>query len=120
MRFLISSINYRLLACVWLLLCSFLPNAGAREFRVADNQAPDYPTVQALQFMARLIEERSGGRHWLRVFHSRRLGEEQEQSSRRGSGPLTSCAPMWADGPLRSGRKRPGHAFPVSLIRAPA
>src|SRR6476620_7107147 len=28
--------------------------------------------------MGRLIEERSGGRHQLRVFHSRQLGEEKE------------------------------------------
>jgi tripartite ATP-independent transporter DctP family solute receptor len=52
--------------------------AHAREFRAADNQAADYPTVQALQFMARLVEERTQGRHRIRVFHSRQLGEEKE------------------------------------------
>ena len=50
----------------------------AREFRAADNQSADYPTVQALQFMARIVEERSQGRHRIRVFHSRQLGEEKE------------------------------------------
>jgi len=29
--------------------------ADAREFRAADNQSADYPTVQALQFMARIV-----------------------------------------------------------------
>src|SRR6516225_395057 len=52
--------------------------ADAREFRAADNQSADYPTVQALQFMARIVEERSQGRHRIRVFHSRQLGEEKE------------------------------------------
>jgi tripartite ATP-independent transporter DctP family solute receptor len=52
--------------------------ANAREFRAADNQSADYPTVQALQFMAKLVEERSQGRHRIRVFHSRQLGEEKE------------------------------------------
>jgi tripartite ATP-independent transporter DctP family solute receptor len=52
--------------------------AVAREFRVADTQSEDYPTVQALRYMGRLIEERSGGRHHVRVFHSRQLGEEKE------------------------------------------
>src|SRR5258708_36142016 len=52
--------------------------AAAREFRVADTQSEDYPTVQALRYMGRLIEERSGGRHQVRVFHSRQLGEERE------------------------------------------
>ena len=50
----------------------------AREFRVADTQPADYPTVQALQYMAQIIEERSAGRHRLHVFHSRQLGEEKE------------------------------------------
>lgn len=53
-------------------------SAGAREFRVADTQVGDYPTVQAVVFMGRLIEERTNGRHRLRVFHSRQLGEEKE------------------------------------------
>ena len=45
----------------------------AREFRVADTQPADYPTVQALQYMAQIIEERSAGRHRLHVFHSRQV-----------------------------------------------
>jgi tripartite ATP-independent transporter DctP family solute receptor len=52
--------------------------AMAREFRAADTQAEDYPTVQALRFMSRLIAEKSGGRDQIRVFHSRQLGEEKE------------------------------------------
>ena len=37
--------------------------AVAREFRAADTQAADYPTVQALRYMGALIAERTGGRH---------------------------------------------------------
>ena len=50
----------------------------AREFRAADTQSDEYPTVQALRYMGHLIEERSGGRHQIRVFHSHQLGEEKE------------------------------------------
>jgi tripartite ATP-independent transporter DctP family solute receptor len=50
----------------------------AREFRAADTQNEDYPTVQALNYMGGLVEERSGGRLKIRVFHSRQLGEEKE------------------------------------------
>src|SRR3954470_4046560 len=50
----------------------------AREFRAADTQAEDYPTVQALRYMGSLISERTGGRDRIRVFHSRQLGEEKE------------------------------------------
>jgi tripartite ATP-independent transporter DctP family solute receptor len=50
----------------------------AREFRAADTQNDDYPTVQALNYMGGLVEQRSGGRLKIRVFHSRQLGEEKE------------------------------------------
>jgi tripartite ATP-independent transporter DctP family solute receptor len=50
----------------------------AREFRAADTQAENYPTVQALRYMGALIAERTGGRHAVKVFHSRQLGEEKE------------------------------------------
>ena len=63
---------------VALFLTAISAGAGAREFRAADTQNEDYPTVQALYYMGRLIAERSGGRHQIRVFHSRQLGEEKE------------------------------------------
>jgi tripartite ATP-independent transporter DctP family solute receptor len=75
-----------------------LPAAEAREFRVADTQAEDYPTVQALQFMARIVEERTAGRHRIRVFHSRQLGEEKDtiEQTRVGAIDLnrTNVAPI--------------------------
>lgn len=63
---------------VALLLVAAATSAFAREFRAADTQGEDYPTVQALRYMGQLIEERSGGRLQIRVFHSRQLGEEKE------------------------------------------
>jgi tripartite ATP-independent transporter DctP family solute receptor len=54
------------------------PTAGAREFRAADIQEESYPTVQALRYMDQLVTERTGGRHRIRVFHSRQLGEESQ------------------------------------------
>jgi tripartite ATP-independent transporter DctP family solute receptor len=72
--------------------------AAAREFRVADTQSEDYPTVQALELMARLVEERTEGRHRLRVFHSRQLGEEKDtiEQTRVGAIDLnrTNVAPI--------------------------
>jgi tripartite ATP-independent transporter DctP family solute receptor len=79
-------------------LVAFPAFAGAREFRAADNQSEDYPTVQALMFMARLVEERTGGRHRIRVFHSRQLGEENDtiEQTRVGAVDLTrtNVAPL--------------------------
>jgi tripartite ATP-independent transporter DctP family solute receptor len=74
------------------------PAALAREFRVADTQSEDYPTVQALLYMARLVEQGTQGRHRLRVFHSRQLGEEKEtiEQTRVGAIDLnrTNVAPI--------------------------
>src|SRR3954454_4229796 len=61
-----------------LFLTAAATGAFAREFRAADTQAESYPTVQALHYMGSLIAERSGGRHQIKVFHSRQLGEEKE------------------------------------------
>ena len=75
-----------------------VPAAEAREFRVADTQSEDYPTVQALQFMSRIVDERTAGRHRIRVFHSRQLGEEKDtiEQTRVGAIDLnrTNVAPI--------------------------
>jgi tripartite ATP-independent transporter DctP family solute receptor len=91
--------NYRSSAALCAALLMAMPAAAsAREFRVADTQTADYPTVQALAFMAQIVEERTGGRHRLRVFHSRQLGEEKEtiEQTRIGAIDLnrTNVAPI--------------------------
>src|SRR5215831_141381 len=96
------SFNLRMNLCKAMAVCIAVsaapPLAGAREFRVADTQSEDYPTVQTLMFMARMVEERSGGRHRIRVFHSRQLGEEKEtiEQTRVGAIDLnrTNVAPI--------------------------
>ena len=66
-----------------------IPTAAmAREFRAADTQVEDYPTVQALLFMGRLVAEKSGGRDRIRVFHSRQLGEEKETIEQTRAGAI--------------------------------
>ena len=89
--------NHSLAFCLALLTA--MPAASAaREFRVADTQSADYPTVQALQLMAQIVEERTAGRHRLHVFHSRQLGEEKEtiEQTRIGAIDLnrTNVAPI--------------------------
>ena len=71
-----------------LLLTAVTTNAQAREFRAADTQSEDYPTVQALRFMGRLIEEKTSGRLQIRVFHSRQLGEEKETIEQTRAGAI--------------------------------
>nr|WP_191093492.1 TRAP transporter substrate-binding protein [Bradyrhizobium campsiandrae] len=73
---------------VALLLAICATNAAAREFRAADTQTEDYPTVQALRYMGALIAERTKGRHEIKVFHSRQLGEEKETIEQTRAGAI--------------------------------
>src|SRR6195952_49987 len=75
-----------IVAALWLAAASTI--VAAREFRAADTQPEDYPTVQALRFMGSMIAERSGGRDQIRVFHSRQLGEEKETIEQTRAGPI--------------------------------
>ena len=83
-----------------LFLTAVSASAIAREFRAADTQNEDYPTVQALRYMGSLIAESSGGRHQIRVFHSRQLGEEKETIEQTRAGAIdlnrTNVAPIGA------------------------
>jgi tripartite ATP-independent transporter DctP family solute receptor len=77
---------------------------AAREFRVADIQEENYPTVQALRYLDQLVTQRTNGRHRIRVFHSRQLGEEGQtiEQTRVGAidmnrinvGPMGHVAPI--------------------------
>ena len=73
---------------VALLLTAAATGASAREFRAADTQSEDYPTVQALRYMGHVIAERSGGGHQIKVFHSRQLGEEKETIAQTRAGAI--------------------------------
>jgi tripartite ATP-independent transporter DctP family solute receptor len=73
---------------VALLMTAGATSALAREFRAADTQSEDYPTVQALRFMGRQVAERSGGLHEVKVFHSRQLGEEKETLEQTRAGAI--------------------------------
>jgi len=101
--------NHNSLARGWLVasLCGALAlasPAAAREFRVADIQEESYPTVQALRYLDQLVTQRTNGRHRVRVFHSRQLGEENQtiEQTRVGAidmnrinvGPMGNIAPV--------------------------
>jgi tripartite ATP-independent transporter DctP family solute receptor len=78
--------------------------AQAREFRSADNQVENYPTVEAVQFMAKLVAERTNGRHTIQVFHSRQLGEEKDTIEAAKAGAIdlnrTNIVPLGAYVPV--------------------
>jgi tripartite ATP-independent transporter DctP family solute receptor len=91
----------RLVACLATLIVVLAgAGVGAREFRAADTQAENYPTVEALRYMGRLIAERTNGRHQIRVFHSRQLGEEMQTIEQTRDGVIdinrTNVVPIGA------------------------
>jgi tripartite ATP-independent transporter DctP family solute receptor len=64
-----------------LLLAAGLALAGtaqARDFRSADNQPTDYPTVEAVRYMGKLLSEQSGGKMGVKVFPNAALGNERD------------------------------------------
>jgi tripartite ATP-independent transporter DctP family solute receptor len=76
--------------------------AGERVLRGADTHPDGYPTVEGVKAMARLLEERSGGRLRTKLFPGSVLGEERDtleitifgglDFNRVNLGPLNSIA----------------------------
>lgn len=52
--------------------------ATARDFRSADVHPTDYPTVEAVRYMGKLLAERSGGDLGVKVFPNAALGNERD------------------------------------------
>ncbi|HVZ45685.1 MAG TPA: TRAP transporter substrate-binding protein [Ramlibacter sp.] len=79
--------------------------ARATEFRSADtHNADDYPTVLAVKYMSTLLEQKSGGKHHIKVFNKQALGSEKEtidqvkigalDFTRVNVGPMNNICPL--------------------------
>jgi tripartite ATP-independent transporter DctP family solute receptor len=79
--------------------------AQANEFRSADtHNADDYPTVVAVKKMSELLEQKSGGKHKIKVFNKGALGSEKEtidmvkigalDFTRVNVGPMNQICPL--------------------------
>jgi tripartite ATP-independent transporter DctP family solute receptor len=77
----------------------------AAEFRSADtHNADDYPTVVAVKKMSELLEQKSGGKHKIKVFNKGALGSEKEtidqvkigalDLTRVNVGPMNQICPL--------------------------
>ncbi|WP_341895789.1 TRAP transporter substrate-binding protein [Ferrovibrio terrae] len=62
--------------------------ASAKEFRSSDVHPMDYPTVQAVAYMGKLIGERTGGKHSVKVFGQSALGSEKDTIEQTKLGAL--------------------------------
>lgn len=66
--------------------------------RAADNQPPDFPTVQALRYMGEQIAEQTDGALTVKVYPARQLGEENDTVLATIFGAIDinriNCAPL--------------------------
>ena len=95
--------------------------AHAKEFRSSDVHPLDYPTVQAVQYMGKLISERSGGKNSVKVFGQSTLGSEKdtiEQTEDRRA--RHDARQRGAVQQHRAGDDRPVAALPVQVEGAHA
>ncbi len=62
--------------------------AGAKEFRSSDVHPADYPTVQAVAHMGKLLAERTNNKHSVKVFGQSVLGSEKDTIEQAKIGAL--------------------------------
>lgn len=64
------------IAAALMLLPAEWRSVEARDFTAADTQGEDYPTVQSIRYMDRLVRERTHGRHRINVYPGGALGDQ--------------------------------------------
>lgn len=77
----------RLLATASVAMALALP-AVARDFRSSDVHPKEYPTVQAVIHMGKLVSERTGGKYDVKVFPQSALGSEKDTVEQTKIGAL--------------------------------
>ena len=82
MKFSLTSVRTALLAacavCGILAAPMLSAPADARDFRSADIHPTDYPTVEAVRYVGKLVAERSNGKLGIKVFPNGALGTEKD------------------------------------------
>lgn len=73
-----GKITAALLGSAALALSALAAQAADLVLRSSDTHPDGYPTVAAVEYMGELLNERSGGRIGIEVFHSAQLGEEKD------------------------------------------
>ena len=77
-----------LCVAIFALLTGMAFGANAREFRVAEIQNDGFPTVKAVQYMGKVIDEQSKGRLKIGLFHSGLLGDEGQTLKQTREGAI--------------------------------
>lgn len=84
-----------ILICVFSLMGCSAPHADKNKpeliLRYADNQPEDYPTTEAAQYFAELVEERTNGKIMIRVYPNGELGGENSVVQQVQFGGIDMC-----------------------------
>jgi len=64
--------------CLMILALSTAGVTQARDFRSADVHPQDYPTVQAVTYIGKVVSEKTGGKYKVKVFSNSVLGSEKD------------------------------------------
>ena len=72
------TLSAALMTSAAIMASAVVANAAELMLRASDTHPDGYPTVAAVEYMGKLLEERSGGRIGIDMFHSAQLGEEKD------------------------------------------
>lgn len=72
------TLSAALMTSAAIMASAMVANAADLMLRASDTHPDGYPTVAAVEYMGKLLEERSGGRIGIDIFHSAQLGEEKD------------------------------------------
>jgi len=93
-----ARVLFVLLTGMVLLITGCARQGGGIVLRAADDHAEGYPTVEALKFMADLVQQRTNGQIKIQVYPSAQLGSEKETIEMLRMGALdinrVSCSPL--------------------------
>ncbi|MBP1849062.1 TRAP transporter substrate-binding protein [Rhizobium halophytocola] len=73
-----KTMGLALLATAAIVMTAFSASAAEKMLRSSDTHPDGYPTVEAVKYMGKLLDERTKGRLGIEVFHSAQLGEEKD------------------------------------------
>lgn len=75
---LLQTMGIAFMASVAIIATAASLNAAERTLRSSDTHPDGYPTVEAVKQMGKLLEEKTGGKLGVEVFHSAQLGQEKD------------------------------------------
>ena len=75
---ILGKLGVTLMATAAVVMSAMSVDAAERMLRSSDTHPDGYPTVEAVRYMGKLLEEKTKGKLGVEVFHSAQLGQEKD------------------------------------------